>query len=72
VKNVRYSPQKGHQDSLAPAFFLSAKFRQNANLKKKKNILSQIFLIFEKNRQQSRGFELVSADSEALLLWVAK
>jgi hypothetical protein len=41
-------------------------------IKFKNNILSQIFLIFEKNRQQSRDFELVSADLEALLLWVAQ
>jgi hypothetical protein len=54
-------------------FFFEAKFRQNG----KNNFFKGVFCLrffenLEKNRQKSRGFELVSPDLEALLLWIVK
>jgi hypothetical protein len=50
-----------------------AKFRQNAKNKILKGIFCRRFFEnLKKNRQKSRGFELVSPDLEALFLWVAR
>jgi hypothetical protein len=57
---------------LVTAFFL-AKFRQNVKKINFKRIFCHgFFENLKNNRQKSRGFELVSPDLEALLLWVAK
>jgi hypothetical protein len=52
---------------------LEAKFRQNGKNKILKGVFwRRFFENLKKNRQKSRGFELVSPDLEALLLWIVK
>jgi hypothetical protein len=56
-----------------PAFCFWGKFRQNEKNNFFKGLsCDRFFEILKKNRQNIRGFELVSPDLEALLLWVAK